>query len=252
MMSSKIMQHEAVRGLLEAYILGALDADESAALEDHLSSGCSECDAILQTLAGVPVSLAQSVPERAPLPHVKQRLLARTAAERIPKRLPPLWGRRYTGWSAAALATVLLVVIAFRAGSLMREIDNLRANMTEMEDVTSLLSAPGMQFIDLQGVEPNAQAFGKVVIDRDEGRGVVYMYRLPQTPEGMQYQFWVLREGVPTSAGVFTVAEDGSAVLKLTGLPSPDQIASISVTLEPAGGLPSPSGMMYLTGPTLR
>jgi anti-sigma-K factor RskA len=75
------------------------------------------------------------------------------------------------------------------------------------------------------------------------------MYRLPQTPEGMEYQLWVLREGKPTSVGTFTVAEDGSAMLKLKALPTPTEIASFEVTIEPEGGMPQPTGMMYLTGP---
>ena len=68
----------------------------------------------------------------------------------------------------------------------------------------------------------------------------------------MQYQFWVLREGVPTSAGLFTVSDNGSAVLELTDLPDPAFIASFTVTLEPASGPEVPSGMMYLTGPSLQ
>ena len=36
-------EHDQFRELIEAYALGALDANERAALEAHLASGCSEC-----------------------------------------------------------------------------------------------------------------------------------------------------------------------------------------------------------------
>lgn len=129
------------------------------------------------------------------------------------------------------------------------EIETMRRDLAAYEDATLLLGQPGMQFVDLDGVEPNAQAFGKVVIDPNRGTGIVYMYRLPQQPEGMEYQLWVLREGKPTSVGTFTVADDGSAMLSMKSLPSLTEIASFRVTIEPEGGMPEPTGMMYLTGP---
>jgi anti-sigma-K factor RskA len=131
------------------------------------------------------------------------------------------------------------------------ELETLQRDLAAYEDATVLLGQPGMQFVDLSGVEPNAQAFGKVVIDPNRGTGIVYMYRLPQAPEGMEYQLWVMREGKPTSVGTFTVADDGSGMLSMNAVPDPTEIASFEVTIEPAGGMPEPTGMMYLTGPDL-
>jgi anti-sigma-K factor RskA len=76
------------------------------------------------------------------------------------------------------------------------------------------------------------------------------MYRLPETPEGMTYQLWVTREGKPTSVGMFSVGEDGMAMLTLNDLPDEGDMPTFSVTIEPAGGQPLPTGMMYLTGPS--
>ena len=127
----------------------------------------------------------------------------------------------------------------------------LKKQLNDAQDVTNLLGSPGMQFVDLEGVDPNPQAFGKVVIDPDKGAAVVYMYALPQTPEGMEYQLWVMREGKPTSAGLFTVSNDGSAMLALEDLSDPNAINEFLVTIEPIGGEISPTGMMYLTGPNI-
>ena len=129
------------------------------------------------------------------------------------------------------------------------EMMTLRKKLAETEDVTELIASPGTQFINLSGVDPHPHAFGKVVVDPIRGSAVLYVYQLPQPPDCMEYQLWVLREGKPTSAGVFKVGNDGSTVLKLNELSNPESIASFSVTIEPTGGLPTPTGMMYLTGP---
>ena len=242
------MEHREAEELLELYVVGALDPTELEALERHLSEGCEKCDTILSTLHDVTIRLAESLPEKKPEIHLKQKILAQVSSAKSHERAPIGFVREYAGWLAAATLAVGLVVVIFRMGSLSEDIDALQTNLLEMEDVTSLLSSPGMEFMDLRGIGPNERAFGKVVYDKDKGNGVVYMYQLPQTPVGMQYQIWVMWDGVPTSAGTFSVEDDGSAVLTLTGLPDPAKIASFDVTLEPEGGLVSPTGMMYLTG----
>lgn len=125
----------------------------------------------------------------------------------------------------------------------------MQQELEAYKDATALLTAPGMQFFDLAGVAPNEQAFGKVVIEPDGGTAVVYMYELPPTPEGMDYQLWMMRDNVPTSVGTFTVSGDGSASLTLDQIPDMGTFASFDVTIEPAGGAPQPTGMMYLTSP---
>ena len=246
------MEHKQAEELLEAYVIGALDPDELTSLEDHLSKGCENCDTILASLYDVPVRLAESVPESEPNIDLKEKVLARISSSETRKISSGGFVQKYAGWLAAASLGVSLIIVLFRMGTLEDENLALQNNLLEMEDVTSLLSSPGMEFIDLRGIGPNERAFGKVVYDKNKGNGVVHMYRLPKTPEGMQYQIWVMWEGVPTSAGVFSVDEDGIAVLKLTGLPDPTKIASFDVTIEPEGGLVSPTGMMYLTGPNPR
>lgn len=242
------MEHKQAEELLEAYVIGALDPDELSELEKHLSDKCEKCDAILSTLQDVTIRLAESLPEREPDVRLKEKILARISPSETDKKAPVGFVQKNAGWLAAASLAAVMVIVLLRMGSLSEDIEVLQTNLLEMEDVTSLLSSPGMEFMDLRGIGPNERAFGKVVYDKDKGNGFVYMYQLPQTPEGMQYQIWVMWDGVPTSAGTFYVEDNGSAVLTLTGLPDPAKIASFDVTLEPEGGLTSPTGMMYLTG----
>ncbi|MCH7762089.1 anti-sigma factor [candidate division TA06 bacterium] len=242
------MDHEDLRKLLEAYALGALDDEELQSLEAHLESGCQKCEEDLRDLSELTARLSLASPQHTPSPRVKEQLMSSLKEQQFEARVLPIRLRRL-GWVAAGIAAVVVLALGLRTINLHQEIAKLRKDLAEVEDVTDILSSPGMEFVDLKGVEPNTQAFGKVVLDPELGAAVVHMYRLPKTPEGMEYQLWVMREGKPTSAGLFTVSEDGRGILKLRDLPDPGSIASYAVTIEPKGGQPEPTGMMYLTGP---
>ena len=244
------MKHNEAYELLEAYAFGTMEAEEAALVEAHLDTGCDECKSRLREAAELSARLAAELPQHTPSDLVKKKLLKRISGE--PQQFPQVQSvvfRRFN-WISAVAA---VLVISFGIGSLvlLRLNRDLRRELADAQDVTNLLNSPGMQFVDLEGVDPNPQAFGKVVMDPDKGAAVVYMYRLPQTPEGMEYQLWVMHEGKPTSAGVFTVNNDGSAMLALEELSDPSKIAEFLVTIEPLGGQASPTGMMYLTGPNV-
>lgn len=256
------MQHDEAHALLEAYSLGLLAEGQYDALEHHLDD-CAECRARLLQLSEVAEAMADHLAQRKPSAEIEVQLMARVQGDRAASRPGPPSVRLRLGWMVAAAAVVGALLLGVRGlrldselartqvqvDSLSTYVEKLRDDLAAYEDATFLLGEPGMQFIDMAGVEPNGQAFGKVVVDPQGHTGIVYMYQLPVTPEGMEYQLWVMHEGKPTSAGTFTVAKDGSALLSMKALPDLAQIASFEVTIEPAGGRTEPTGMMYLTGP---
>jgi anti-sigma-K factor RskA len=72
---------------------------------------------------------------------------------------------------------------------------------------------------------------------------------LPAIPAGKTYQLWVVvGGGKPISAGTFPVDPRGDAILRVGPIPAAPAAEVFAVTLEPAGGLPAPSGPMYLAG----
>jgi anti-sigma-K factor RskA len=79
--------------------------------------------------------------------------------------------------------------------------------------------------------------------------GVFVATGLPAAPEGKTYQLWAIAGGsAPVSAGVFTVDTSGAGSLSVRPLPGVATVNAFAVTLEPVGGLPAPSGEMYLLG----
>ncbi|MBD3169952.1 MAG: hypothetical protein GF307_10750 [candidate division Zixibacteria bacterium] len=238
-------EHDRIYDLIESYVFGNLEPDEYSAVEQHLETGCEKCLSRMRELSGLSEKLAESVAQDEPPEHLKDNILRRTNPGFNQSSSAASSG---FNWIYAA-AAVLVVALGIAVFKLQSDKSELQADLAEAKDVTQLLESPGMKFVNLEGVDPNPQAFGKVVLDPNQGTAVVYMYRLPQTPEGMEYQLWVMREGKPTSAGMFTVTPEGEAVLALNDLPELDSIPKFLVTIEPEGGMETPTGMMYLTGP---
>ena len=79
--------------------------------------------------------------------------------------------------------------------------------------------------------------------------GVFVAAGLPEAPAGKAYQLWAIAgNNAPVSAGVFSVDASGTGSLSVRPLPGVTTVDAFAVTLEPAGGLPAPSGEMYLLG----
>ncbi len=69
---------------------------------------------------------------------------------------------------------------------------------------------------------------------------------LPDAPNGKQYQLWALKDGKPIDMGVFNAVDTEKALLEMGSVPGADAFA---VTLEKAGGVPSPTlEEMYVYG----
>jgi anti-sigma-K factor RskA len=90
-----------------------------------------------------------------------------------------------------------------------------------------------------------AGAVGATFVDSSLGRGTFHVFGLPPTAEDETYQLWRIREGTPQSEGVFQVAADGSASLSVEALEAAAEDVW-AVTIEPAGGVPQPTGPMVL------
>jgi anti-sigma-K factor RskA len=69
---------------------------------------------------------------------------------------------------------------------------------------------------------------------------------LPRQPASRTYQVWVIRDGPPASAAVLPPGADGQQVVELQQ--DLDGVHTVAVSVEPAGGSPSPTGPIVLAG----
>lgn len=111
-------EHDDLRILLGAYVLGGLDAASRASLEEHLPA-CAQCRNELASFAPIPGLLRQAVPTELPTPEphpaIAARLLDRVRAERRRRHrravIQPVLA------AVAAAAVVLVGSVLIRGGT---------------------------------------------------------------------------------------------------------------------------------------
>jgi len=135
-----------------------------------------------------------------------------------------------------------------RVADLSREATELRETLRRQESVFAILRDPATQIVALAGQTPSPEARARMLWHSTAG-GIFVAAGLPPAPAGKAYQLWAIAgQGAPVSAGVFSVDARGSGNLQVPPLPGVGRVDAFAVTLEPAGGLPAPSGAMYLVG----
>ena len=145
----------------------------------------------------------------------------------------------YLGWTLTALDGELTE----RA----REVTSLQQEIARQQELLKTLISADTQVVALDGLKPSPAARGRVWWHRAAG-GFFLASGLPAAPAGKTYQLWAIAGGTPLNAGVFDVDPKGTAALRVKPLPGVGKANVFAVTLEPAGGLPQPSGAMYLAG----
>jgi anti-sigma-K factor RskA len=256
------MSHEPFETEAAVYALGALDGVERAQFEEHLAGGCAACAATVREHAETLADVARAATPMIPPAHVKADLMRRIAATSWSR--PSARRRRWLRWSLATAAAVV-AVSAFaaglvasryeaRIGAMARETARIRADLRHQEaalrdrlavsqGVIDLLLDPATRVVALRGSDPNPDAVGRLVW-HDANGGYLFVANVPSTPAGKVYELWTISGGQPHPAGVFTVDTSGRATHSVAPTRFPVQV--FAVTLEPAGGVPMPTGPMVL------
>ena len=262
------MTHDDLRDLVATYALGTATRSERTVLEAHLA-GCAECRAEVESLRPVMQGLALSAPLQEPPITLRGRVLKAAIGESVRAPRASSAGDGLFGWrTAAGLAALLVVGIGVYAVSLQirmsalqigfeeaaavlarveQEVADRRRAADERQAALRVLGATDLARIDLQA-EPTAPgARARAFWNRSTGL-VFTASDLPAPPEGRAYQLWVLTSGSPVSAGLIHPDERGAVDIVIQtpqDLPTP---AGMAVTIEPAGGVPAPTGERVLLG----
>lgn len=275
-----------LRDLVPAYLSGDLSAEETRELERRMESDAElerEVRSWGQTLADLAEG---GGPPIEPPPEVRRELLERVARSALAQRREPAalsvepWPERSDAptaapapgsrWQPLALAAgIAALVIALGAAWLQigarERIEGLQARRDALEErVRALESAeqasrrrvdqlaatvrgmvdPSRQPVLLASLPDQPDASGAAIY-RGEG-AIFYAFGLPALGAGQTYQLWYIGEGGPVSAGTFEVDALGEATVTVAQVPSADSIAVWAVTIEPAGGVPQPTGPMVI------
>ena len=251
------MNRDEINELAAAYALGGLEGEDRVRFEALLAAGDPDAVRALRDCEDTLVGLAAAAPEPPP-PAVKAALMARIAATPAPVRTLPrrpraLWPVVLSGAMAAGLAAVVVgwsvsATYEKRLDALAQSAEQLRAELRSQQTVIAILRDPATQVVALAGQAPAPTARARMMWHEKAG-GVFVATGLPAAPAGKAYQLWAIAgSNAPVSAGVFTVDASGVGSLSVRPLPGVSTVNAFAVTLEPAGGLPAPSGEMYLLG----
>jgi anti-sigma factor RsiW len=226
---------EHLADLLPAYALGVLGEDETTRVATHLTD-CPACQAELRAYRAVADRLPFAAPEVQPPARVRRALMERVA----PRPVAPGWRaspgsrapRLISAWGVVSL--VLLVVLGSGVVLLWQQL--------------SRPPAGPMREVQLAGMAAAPEATGLLVISANGRYGTLIVDHLPPPNARSQYQLWLNRDGQHVNGGVFSVNDDGYASIPVLAPEPLVNFSSFGVTIEPAGGSPSPTGERVLSG----
>lgn len=226
------MNCDEVRELLPAFALDALADDERLAVRDHLA-GCTLHEELLELRAAA-AGLAALAAEIEPPAQLRARVLAAAAASSAVERRPsiaafdPARGRRELPAQRALLPYALAAAFAALAIALGVWGSN-RGGDPEVQ--TYIASDPS-------GAE------ARVLALRERGLVVLTVTHLPALDGARIYQVWAVRGAIAESLGTFNTGAGGNASLAMDTVLRDGE--TLAITVEPAGGSPTPTSAPFL------
>jgi anti-sigma-K factor RskA len=243
-----------VRELAGAFVLGALEPADDAAVRAHLAS-CPEAHEEIAKLGGVLPVLAESVPLVEPPEALRGRIMA-AAAEDLEARSPapdpvpipfpnaderearrsraPSRGRWVLGIAA------VIAIVALGGLNLVLQVQ-LNAAQSYEEGVAAVIDVaaqPGSLTAILTADGGTGSGLAAVSA---AGEVTIAMQALAPTSGNQVYEAWVIAgDSAPRPLGSFTVGRSGTASFEGTGLPTSSGIV-LALTLEPGPGATTPT-----------
>ena len=256
--------HEELEDLAALDAVGATSEEEALRLQEHLQE-CESCLRESIAFEGAASLLAlQLEPVQPPASARAAVMEAMSGSSGMVETLPV---RRRRGapsrWLAAA-AVLFLALFAWselRVRALREEMRTLQAETASARGLATT-AGPGAEgtvtdspmativstgmVMQLEGKGSASAASARAFIEPEGGKGLFVYSGLPSAPQAHAYQLWVLHaDAPPTGLATFSPEEGGAGRVEMENLQAP---VGFAVTIEPAGGVPAPTGEMVLEG----
>lgn len=279
-MANEHSHSEKFEELCAGYVLNALEEDERREFEEMLEDASEEERSFYQNMQSAANQLAFTVEENEPSAGVKERLMTEirsqddsdqqqspvTSIDDVSKAEEDSSGLNWSAFAAAASFALLIITLSliFYSFNLSSEINNkeelisqqqtqiteLRSELQQKEEMLSILESREVDMVLMSGMEVNPDGYGKVIWDSEKQQALLQVSNLPTVPKDKDYQLWMIKNNKPVSAGVFAVNTTGDKFFKIEQMVEADERSAnaFAITMEPKGGMPQPTGDMYLMG----
>ncbi|HUE43939.1 MAG TPA: anti-sigma factor [Candidatus Sulfotelmatobacter sp.] len=266
-------EHDQFRELIEAYALGALDANERAALEAHLASGCPECAKALEEARLVVTQLAYLAPPAEPSEMLRARVLRSVRADAGsasgngsqtmqvgPQRNSiPMWlwagvaalllVSLYSTWEARKMQQGVADMNQ-RAAAELKERKRLEDELTVAKHEAWILTDPNSKKIEIM---PSDKNMPKIEAMWHPQMGIyVTAQKMPMPKNNKVLQLWLIPKtpgAKPMPSHVFWPDANGK-IGEMVANPPEDmsETKALAVTEEPAGGSLQPTSTPLWVG----
>jgi hypothetical protein len=264
---------------IDAWALGALDVEESTALDAHVA-GCAACRLLMDAASARAAAIAMAVPLVSASHQLKARVMA---AASVMSDLPPRRAASGSRWwfaGAAAAVTFGLGALAW-GGYLQTQVSDLhdreariRTDATaqssqfatmrtelvqasaknvslgsDQDAVLDIVSRPDLQRLPMSGTTAAPTASGRYIWSRSGGLGALVASNLPALADGRAYCLWVVYENAWIRGGTFGVDQTGSGRLIVHDLGNGQDhgaFRGFAVTIEPSTATTQHSGATVL------
>lgn len=265
-------KNEEFEQLCAAYVLHLLDSEERKTFEQMLANATEEQRELHRKMQSVARKSGFTGEGDESNSELTERLINETHGEAGPdnerngtneiEEKHPESGFSWAGFTAAAAFALLFISLSLLFYSLNlnyeisrrqeviqnrnAEISALQNKLQQKRELLSILEGRRIQLAYLSGMEANPDGSGKVIWSSEKSYALLQVSNLPPLPGNTVYQLWQISNSKTVSAGIFTVENRPDNFFKIGEIKNTTN--TLTVTAEPKGGSPRPTGDMYLMG----
>jgi Anti-sigma-K factor rskA len=259
------MNEEKIIELVYLYITDSMDENELAELTGAFQAEPERVRNIYVKISGLNLLLPTAGILEIPSSSVKEKIMSAISKKDLSsdyKIVKPfeLNFMMRLAYGLAVICLVISLIIGYNYSELNRKsvfqekrIEELTDILVQNEALLDVLNSKNVRLASMNGLDIVPQSYGKIIWSEDNKSAILQISKLPTINTDKDYQLWAIESGKPVSWGIFSISADSINLffrLEQVKVVTKENINAFAVTLEPKGGVPQPTGKMYLLGKT--
>ena len=236
---TKNSEFENLEELLAGYVLGNLNEEELAWLNEKLTANPEFRKQVAQLEATLTL-MPYGLPENAPQTDLRSQILAKVEAKSL------VSNRFHWGWIIGTVTTFSAVCLGFNNYNLRQQLALRETQLQQQQELIALLHEPNNRLVSLQGLDDVAVS-GSLFIAPKKNKAILALQNLQPLSGKQVYRLWAVSQEKTTGCVNFTPNEQGKVHLEFTDDALTDA-DSVVVTIEPEADTAQPQGSKIVTG----